>query len=125
MPAAPSYSPAGRRTHTRKKHMTVVATDPTNLSHRIQARDGVAVVLYGKPRGCVQCDATKRKLKKHHIHYTEVDVTADDVALNFIKELGYEQAPVVYVSTIEGDVHWSGFDVEKIAEHITERADAA
>lgn len=105
--------------------MTVVATDPTNHAHALQARDGVAVVLYSKPRGCVQCDATKRKFKKHNIHFTEVDVTADETALNFIKGLGYSAAPVVYVSTIEGDVHWTQFDVEKIAEHITERPDGA
>ena len=96
-----------------------------NHAQELQALEGVAVVLYGKPSGCVQCDATKRKFKKHHIHYTDVDVTTDEVALSFIKGLGYEQAPVVYVSTIEGDIHWSGFDVKKIAEHITERADAA
>lgn len=105
--------------------MTVVATDPTNHAHGVQARDGVAVVLYGKPFGCVQCDATKRKFKKHDVYYTEVDVTADAVALEFTKSLGYLKAPVVYVSTIDGDVHWTGYDVEKIAEHITERSDAA
>ena len=96
-----------------------------NHAQELQALEGVAVVLYNKPKGCVQCDATKRKLKKHNVHYTEVDVTQDETALNFIKGLGYSAAPVVYVSTIEGDVHWTQFDVEKIAEHITERADAA
>jgi glutaredoxin-like protein NrdH len=96
-----------------------------NHAQELQALEGVAVVLYSKPKGCVQCDATKRKLKKHNIHYTEVDVTQDETALNFIKGLGYSAAPVVYVSTIEGDVHWTQFDVNKIAEHITERADAA
>ena len=96
-----------------------------NHAQELQAREGVAVVLYGKPKGCVQCDATERKLNKHNIHFTKVDVTKDEAALNFIKALGYSAAPVVYVSTIEGDVHWTQFDVNKIAEHITERADAA
>jgi glutaredoxin-like protein NrdH len=105
--------------------MTVSTLDLNNHAHGVQARDGVAVVLYGKPFGCVQCDATKRKLNKHNIHYTEVDVTQDETALNFIKGLGYSAAPVVYVSTIDGDVHWTQFDVNKIAEHITERPDAA
>jgi len=95
-----------------------------NHAQELQAREGVAVVLYGK-QSCVQCDATERKLKKHDVHFTKVDVTKDEAALNFIKALGYSAAPVVYVSTIEGDVHWTQFDVNKIAEHITERADAA
>ena len=95
-----------------------------NHAQELQAREGVAVVLYGK-KSCVQCDATERKLNKHNIHFTKVDVTKDEAALNFIKALGYSAAPVVYVSTVEGDVHWTQFDVNKIAEHITERADAA
>ena len=103
---------------------TATIEKSANHAQEIQARDGVAVVLYGKPSGCVQCDATKRKFKKHNIHFTEVDVTTDETALNFIKGLGYSTAPVVYVSAIEGDVHWTQFDVNKIAEHITERADA-
>jgi len=94
-----------------------------NHANEIQARDGVAVVLYGKP-SCVQCDATERKLKKHKIHFTKVDVSEDEVALKFIKTLGYLKAPVVYVSAIDGDEHWTGFDVEKIALYITERPDA-
>ena len=95
-----------------------------NHAQELQAREGVAVVLYGKPQ-CVQCDATERKLRKHKIHFTKVDVSQDAIALDFIKSFGYLQAPVVYVSAIDGDEHWTGFDVKKIAEHITERADAA
>ncbi|MFS0715498.1 glutaredoxin family protein [Arthrobacter sp. 1P04PC] len=94
-----------------------------NHAEDIQARDGVAVVLYGKPR-CVQCDATERKLRKHRIHFTKVDVSQDETALNFIKQLGYTAAPVVYVSTIEGDVHWTQFDIGMIEQHITARPDA-
>lgn len=93
----------------------------TDLTPRIEARDGIAVTLYSKPKGCVQCDATKRKFKKEGVEYTEVDVTQDETALEFIKSLGYAQAPVVYVSAPEGDVHWSGNDVLKIGKYITHR----
>lgn len=96
----------------------------TDLAPRIEARNGAAVVLYGKPN-CVQCDATERKFKKHGVEYEKVDVSQDENALEFIKSLGYLKAPVVYVSTIEGDHHWTGYDVEEISKHITERADAA
>jgi glutaredoxin-like protein NrdH len=95
-----------------------------NHAQELQAREGVAVVLYGKPKGCVQCDATERKLNKHGIHFTKVDVTKDETALDFIKTLGYSAAPVVYVSALDGDVHWTGYDVDQIGVHITARPDA-
>jgi glutaredoxin-like protein NrdH len=97
----------------------------TDLTKLIQARDGVAVVVYTKP-GCQPCRMTKRKLDAAGIYYTEVDVTEDPTALQYVKEtLGYTGAPVVYVSTIDGDVHWFGLDVAKIEQHITHRPDAA
>jgi len=91
----------------------------TDIQPRIEARDGAAITLYSKPKGCVQCDATKRKFKKEGIEYTDVDVTQDATALEFIKGLGYSQAPVVYVSKADGSIaHWSGYDVKEIDEHI-------
>jgi hypothetical protein len=41
-----------------------------------------------------------------------------------VKALGYTGAPVVYVSTIEGDIHWYGLNVAMIELHITARPDA-
>lgn len=108
--------PAGRRGATRK--------EPMNHAQELQAREGVAVVVYTKPI-CQPCRITKIKLKKAGIYFTEVDVTQDPAALAFVKALGYAGAPVTYVSTIEGDVHWYGLDVAKVEEHITHRADAA
>lgn len=93
----------------------------TELAPRIEARAGAAVVLYSKP-ACVQCNATKLKFKKEGlvegVHYTVVDVSQDETALDFTKSLGHLQAPVVYVSTPEGDEHRSGFIASKIDEHI-------
>jgi glutaredoxin-like protein NrdH len=96
----------------------------TDITTKIQARDGVATVLYTKP-DCRQCDMTKMLLDREDIHYTAVDVTEDPDALDFIKALGYMAAPVVYTSTETGDVHWSGFQPTKIREHITHRPEAA
>lgn len=80
-----------------------------------------AVTLYGKPR-CVQCDATERKFKKEGVTFTKVDVSKDETALAFIKGLGYQSAPVVYVSAPEGDTHWTGYDVGEIERHIIKAA---
>jgi len=66
--------------------------------------------MYGKP-SCVQCDATERYLKSHHIPYRKIDVTQDESALQKIKDMGYQQAPVVMVPfDWECEArHWSGF----------------
>ena len=68
-----------------------------------------SIAVYSKP-SCVQCTATYRALDKQGIEYEVFDVSADDKALEAVKELGYLQAPVV----VTGDDHWSGFRPDKI-----------
>ena len=70
----------------------------------------MTVTVYSKP-ACVQCTATYRALDAQGIQYEIFDVTADDKALQTVKDLGYMQAPVV----ITGDDHWSGFRPDKIS----------
>lgn len=70
--------------------------------------------VYGKPH-CRQCDATVRELDKHKATYEYVDVSEVPEAVDFIKELGYLQAPVVVT---EGE-HWSGFRPDLIAKYLT------
>lgn len=68
--------------------------------------DSPIVTVYSKP-SCVQCTATYRTIDRPGIPYEIVDVSAD--ALNFVKELGYQQAPVVVQDTMQAVVdHWSG-----------------
>ncbi len=69
----------------------------------------MAITVFSKP-ACVQCDATYRALKKHGLEYTVVDISADAEALESVKALGYQQAPVVFA----GGDHWSGFRPYKI-----------
>ena len=69
----------------------------------------MSITVYSKPR-CVQCDATKRALKKQSISYTEIDMSQDPDALEHVKSLGFVQAPVVVA---DGD-SWSGFRPDKI-----------
>lgn len=121
MPAAPG-TPAGRRATHPKEPMTTEAID---LTARIQARDGVAVVVYTK-NDCRWCDMTKALLDRDHVNYTAVNVEEDSTAFHYVTEmLGIRQMPVVIASTIDGDVVWSGFQPAKIREQITHRADAA
>ena len=69
----------------------------------------MTVTVYSKPM-CVQCDATYRALDKQGLDYEKIDVTQDVEALEFIKGLGYQQAPVV----MAGDDHWSGYRPDRI-----------
>ena len=79
----------------------------------------MTITLYTKPN-CQPCRMTKRKLAG--TEYTEVDVTEDPAALAYVKDtLGYTGAPVVYVSTPDGDTHWYGLNVAMIEQHITKR----
>lgn len=64
----------------------------------------MATIIYTKP-ACVQCSATYRALSKQGISFEVVDLTENPDALTYVKELGYQQAPVV----VTDDRHWSGF----------------
>ena len=71
----------------------------------------MTVTVYTKP-SCVQCNATYRALDSKGIEYEVVDLTLEETALAQVKELGYQQAPVV----ITDEDHWSGFRPDKIDE---------
>jgi len=61
---------------------------------------------------CVQCDSTKKFLDLNEVEYNVVDMSQDETALELVKALGYQAAPVV----IAGDDHWSGFRPDMIAK---------
>lgn len=67
------------------------------------------ITVYSKP-GCVQCQATTRELDKRGAAYEVHDVTEDQDAYARVRELGYQQVPVVEA----GGQHWSGFRPDKI-----------
>lgn len=62
-----------------------------------------AVTVYSSP-GCMRCHVTKKALAKLRIPHTEVDVTADSAAADYVRGLGYQELPVV----VAGGTHWSG-----------------
>lgn len=69
------------------------------------------VTVYTLP-ACVQCDTTKRYLKRNLIEYEEVQLQETPEALEMIKGMGYTAAPVV----VAGESHWSGFRPDKLDE---------
>lgn len=68
------------------------------------------IVVYSKP-ACVQCDFTKKMLKRRGIQYDEYDVSVDPEAARRVREMGYKSLPVVVV---RADKHWSGFRADLI-----------
>lgn len=70
------------------------------------------IKVYSRPN-CVQCNATYKKLNEAGIQYEVIDASQDADATEFVKGLGYMQAPVVYVDEI---THWSGFRPDLINE---------
>lgn len=87
------------------------------------------ITVYSKPR-CPQCDATARLLNRMGAPYTKVDVTEDDVAYAFVKQLGYQQVPVVVVRDRHANTgddergdniveHWSGFNPDRVKRAAT------
>jgi glutaredoxin-like protein NrdH len=69
------------------------------------------VTIYTLP-SCPQCETTKRFLTRQGIEYKEVNLSEDAEATEMIKQLGYVSAPVI----IAGDLHWSGFRLERLQQ---------
>lgn len=69
----------------------------------------MAITVYSKP-ACVACNSTYRKMDKEGVIYDKIDISEDEQAYEFVKSLGYAQAPVV----VTDDEHWSGFQPDKI-----------
>lgn len=67
------------------------------------------VTVYTLP-SCVQCESTKKYLAKMDIPFETVDLAEDEVAMDLVRNLGYQAAPVI----VSGDSHWSGFRPDKL-----------
>jgi glutaredoxin-like protein NrdH len=71
----------------------------------------MSITVYTKP-ACVQCDATKRHLKKLNLEFDTIDITEDQEAYDKIVSMGFQAAPVV----ITDNDSWSGYKPDKINE---------
>ncbi|EKT83017.1 glutaredoxin-like protein NrdH [Rhodococcus opacus] len=69
----------------------------------------MTITIYSRP-ACMQCTATYRALDNEGLDYTIVDITRDSDAHDYVRGLGYRQAPVV----VAGDDHWAGFRPDRI-----------
>lgn len=62
------------------------------------------VILYTQP-GCFPCKMTARRLGERGVEFDVRDVSSDETAMRQVRDLGYQQTPVV----VAGDRHWSGY----------------
>lgn len=67
------------------------------------------VTVYTLPN-CVQCESTKKLLTRNEIAFEIVDLSEDEQAMDMVRELGHQSAPVV----IAGEKNWSGFRPDMI-----------
>ena len=73
------------------------------------------ITVYTNP-SCVQCEATKKYLTERNTKFETVDLSTNELALAAVKDLGYLQAPVVFVRYPNGsESHWSGFRPDKLS----------
>ena len=72
------------------------------------------ITVYTNP-SCMACDATKKYLTERHTEVETVDLSTDELAMAAVKDLGYMQAPVVFVRYPNGsETHWNGFNPPKL-----------
>lgn len=69
----------------------------------------MTVTVYTLP-SCVQCESTKKLLTKNEIEFNVIDLSEDETAMEMVKSLGYQSAPVV----VAGEAHWAGFRPDMI-----------
>ena len=97
----------------------------TDITTQIAARNGAAVTIYTRSTPyCAKCVATKRALDRRGVTYTEVDLAHNPDAAEYVKDLGATAAPLVYVSTPDGDDYWWDLRTDKIEQHFGRTAAA-
>ena len=74
------------------------------------------IKVYTKPN-CKACNFTKKFINDNGIEAEFIDVTKDENALSYIKNLGYNTMPVVYV---DEQTHWFGFRPDELERLVAE-----
>lgn len=72
------------------------------------------IKVYSKPL-CIQCTMTKNFLSQHDIPFEEINVLADEAALELIKQHGFYSLPVVTTND-SFDGAWCGFRIDLLEE---------
>lgn len=76
------------------------------------------VTVYSLPVGdCIKCKAVEIFLRRRGISVEKVMLDENPEAMQYVKELGYSEAPVIVLKDGGGVIdHWSGFSIERMTE---------
>jgi glutaredoxin-like protein NrdH len=76
----------------------------------------MVVTVYSLPSSiCVRCRAVEISMRRKGIESVKVELDKDPKAMEYIRSLGYSEAPVIVVTKGDEVVeHWSGFSDDKI-----------
>ena len=74
------------------------------------------IKVHSKPN-CQQRNFTKNFILNNKIEAEFIDVTKDEEALSYVKNLGYNAMPVVYV---DENTHWFGFRPDELEKLVAE-----
>lgn len=80
----------------------------------------MSITLLSKPQ-CVQCDATKRWLKKHSAPaIEEINIMEHPDLIEEYKSKGLMSAPVVLIRDAMGDIidFWAGYRPDRLKAHL-------
>lgn len=81
----------------------------TSQRHTHLGGSTMKAYIYTLP-GCVQCDATKRSMRKNGVAFEGIDLAVNDEIRDELAAQGFMQAPIVAA----GNDSWSGYRPEKI-----------
>lgn len=76
------------------------------------------ITIYSRP-SCQPCKRIKAWWERKGVAFQEVDVEASPMDRAAMKELGYEQVPVIVVShgDPETDIHWQGLVLANLEKY--------
>lgn len=78
-----------------------------------------SITVYTSP-GCGQCLMTKKWLVARNIPFADVDLSTNMEALDAVREMGYQQAPVIVARHADEkeDRTWYGFNPLKLTAYV-------
>ena len=80
----------------------------------------MSITVYSTP-SCQQCRMTKKHLERNGLDYTEVDITKDNAAREYVMKQGFIQAPIVDLG--DGEI-FSGFRPDRLDAAAKQKAAA-
>ncbi|GLB47166.1 NrdH-redoxin [Philodulcilactobacillus myokoensis] len=73
----------------------------------------MSITVFTK-NNCMKCMLTKRFLEEHQIDFEEKNISKETQYVDFLKNKGFMETPVVFVKNEDGEDSFSGFRPDKL-----------